>query len=46
LEANKLDRKALAAKQSLQRTLDQFTNARPPDLDKQFVELMNKEKSK
>ena len=46
LEANNLDRETLAAKQSLQRTLDQFTNARPEQLDKQFVELMNKEKSK
>lgn len=46
MEANKLDREALAAKQSLQRTLDQFTEARPEHLDKQFVELMNKEKAK
>jgi len=38
LETRNLDREALAAKQMLQRTLDQYTNARPLELDRQFAE--------
>jgi arylsulfatase A len=45
LEISNLDRDALAAKQMLQRTLDQYTNARPQELDRQFVESMKKAKT-
>jgi arylsulfatase A len=38
LDTRNLDRESLAAKQMLQRTLDQYTNARPLELDRQFAE--------
>jgi arylsulfatase A len=38
LDTRNLDREALAVKQVLQRTLDQYTNARPLELDRQFAE--------
>jgi arylsulfatase A len=45
LDTRNLDREALAAKQVLQRTLDQYTNARPLELDRQFVESGKKAKT-
>jgi arylsulfatase A len=45
LDTRNLDREALAAKQVLKRTLDQYTNARPLELDRQFVESGKKAKT-
>jgi arylsulfatase A len=45
LDTRNLDRESLAAKQMLQRTLDQYTNARPLELDRQFVESEKKAKT-
>ena len=45
MDINNLDREALAAKQMLQRTLDQYTDARPPELDRQFAESMKNTKT-
>jgi arylsulfatase A len=45
LETSNLDHDALAAKKMLQRTLDQYTNARPLELDRQFAESMKNAKT-